>query len=74
MHVVDETFYSILIDGVNCCYLDRMTFRASMTLCEPAKQKRGFDHDVSVTSSMIKSAKRVEKRRKKVSTIGVVYS
>ena len=30
LHVVDETFCSIPTDGANCCYLDRLTLRASV--------------------------------------------
>ena len=29
LHVVDETFCSILTDRANCCYLDHLTFGAS---------------------------------------------
>ena len=30
LHVVDETFCSIPTNGVNCCYLDRLIFEASI--------------------------------------------
>ena len=36
--VVNETFCSILTDGANCCYLDRMTSGASATRCKPVKK------------------------------------
>ena len=38
LRVVDETFCSIPTDGTNCCYLDRLTSRASATRCKPAKK------------------------------------
>ena len=36
--VIDETFCSILTNGANCCYLDRLTSEASMARCEPRKK------------------------------------
>ena len=35
---VKETFYSVPIDGANCCYLDRLTSGASAAQCKPAKR------------------------------------
>ena len=36
--VVDETFCLIPIDGANCCYLDRLTSKASMSQYKPTKK------------------------------------
>ena len=38
LHVVDETFCSIPIDGANFCYLDRLISGASTAQCKPAKK------------------------------------
>ena len=35
---VNETFYSISTDSANCCYLDRLTSRASMAQCQLEKR------------------------------------
>ena len=35
---VNETFCSIPTKGDNCCYLDRLTFGASVVQCEPTKK------------------------------------
>ena len=72
LHVVNETFCSIPIDGANFRYLDRMTFGALAAQCKPAK-KRGSDGGVLVASPMIKLEKKMEKRKKGVSAVGVAY-
>ena len=38
---VSETFCSVPIDGVNCCYLDHLTSGVSMTQCKPASLTSG---------------------------------
>ena len=39
LRVVDDTFYLILTDGTDCCYLDRLTSWASTVRCKPKKKK-----------------------------------
>ena len=72
LRVVDETFCSIPTDDTSCCYLDRLTFGASTTRCKPAK-KNGSNDSVTATSSMIKSVKMMEKRKKGVRVVGIAY-
>ena len=61
--VVDVTFCSILKDGANFCYLDHLTFGASVARCKLAK--RGSGDSVSAASPMIKSTKGCRRGRKK---------
>ena len=35
---VSETLCSFPIDDANCCYLDRLTSKASAAQCKPAKK------------------------------------
>ena len=71
LHVVDDTFCSVPKDGANCKYLVRLISGASETQCKP--EKRGFDSGVSAASPMIKSAKRMEKIKKKVYAVIIAY-
>ena len=72
LHVVDQTFCSIPTDSANYRHLDCLTFEALVAQCKLAKQG-GSGSSVSASSSMIKSAKTVEKRNKGVCTIGGAY-
>ena len=56
LHVVDETFYSIPTNGVNCCSLNCLILRASIERRGPGKEM-GSDGGVPVASPMIKSVK-----------------
>ena len=42
IHVVDDTFCSIPTDDANCCYLDRLTFRAGI------KKSQNIDDILSI--------------------------
>ena len=64
LHVVDVTFCSIPTDGVNCRYLDCLTFGASVVQCKPAK-KMGSVNGVPTTSPMIKFTKGWRRGRRK---------
>ena len=35
--LVNKTFCYVPIEGINCCYLDRLTFEASTAQCKPTK-------------------------------------
>ena len=68
LHVVDETFCSIPIDGANFRYLDRMTFGALEAQCKPAK-KKGSDGGVLVASPMIKLEKKWRRERRELAQL-----
>ena len=53
LHVVDETFCSVLTNDANCQYLVRLTFGASAS-GENLKKEKGFDGGVPATSPMPK--------------------
>ena len=57
---VDETLCSLLIDGANCCYLDRLTLGASATQREHVKGRS--DNDGSAASPIIESTKDEEEK------------
>ena len=71
LHVVDDTFYSVPTDSVNCKYLVCLISRASAAQCKP--EKRGSDGGVPTASPMINSAKRMEKMKEKVCAVRIAY-
>ena len=61
LHVIDETFCSVPIDGANYCHLVRLIFTTSIERLKSAK--RGSNGGVPSTFMMIKSAKGWRRRR-----------
>ena len=68
LHVVDETFYSIPIDGANCRYLVRLTSGVSVVWYKPVK--RGFR---TAASPMLKSEKDGEKEEGSMIVRGCIH-
>ena len=69
--VVDERFCLIPTDDANCCYLNCLTFRASAAQCKPTK--KGVQRWCVGCLSNNKVRKRMEKRKKGASAVGVAY-